>query len=81
MAKAVLVIDMPERCLDCIMRNENDVCVMQSPEANEKYSTWGELKEHCPLKPMPEKHTFFTGISRAWKEGWNACIDAICGEE
>lgn len=41
----------------------------------------------CPLKPMPEKkekvvkgHSMGI-VSCAFADGWNDCINAICGEE
>lgn len=73
MAKAVLVMDMPGKCMDCPCEYEGRCEV--------KFGIYVSLNEKpslCPLKPMPEK-------KKGWLSdrgrGWNACIDAICGKE
>ena len=78
MAKAILVMDMPEKCMDCPCEYEGRCEV--------KFGIYVSLNEKpswCPLKPMPEKRepnplsdsNYFEAM------GWNACIDAICGKE
>jgi len=85
MAKAVLVMDMPEKCGKCDLficyrqyAGDPGDCfcgeTRQSTQPNDK-PLW------CPLKPMPEKMERYLAVSDIWKEGWNACIDAICGKE
>ena len=87
MSKSVLVIDTPERCIDCeIGQNYSNIietCV-SCPIAG-KSALDGEaesIPDWCPLKPLPEK---MTGVAQTdhWnsiKEGWNECIDEITGE-
>nr|DAZ20358.1 MAG TPA: hypothetical protein [Caudoviricetes sp.] len=86
MSKSVLVIDTPERCIDCeIGQNYSNIietCV-SCPIAG-KSALDGEaesIPDWCPLKPLPEK---MTGVAQTdhWnsiKEGWNECIDEITG--
>ena len=89
MNKAVLVMDMPESCLDCqfcIELNEGieaecslvvdpcDDCSFR--EIDEDYC---QGKPYwCPLKMIPEKIKFDSLINGTYEKGWNACIDEIC---
>lgn len=68
MSKAVFVMDMPEKreCRYC-----------------EIYETCRQRWKPCPLKPIPEKKPEYLSINseKGYCDGWNACIDAICGGE
>lgn len=84
MSKAVLVIDMPEKCLECPMLNGNDECILQDEDANFKADTWDDLKKNCPLVPMPEEKPTEekNGIIELFcNTGWNAYRKAIGGTE
>lgn len=86
MSKSVLVMETPERCIDCeIGQNYSNIietCVY-CPIAG-KSALDGEaesIPDWCPLKPLPEK---MTGVASTdhWnsiKAGWNGCIDEITG--
>lgn len=91
MSKSVLVIDTPERCIDCEIgqdySNIIEICV-SCPIAG-KSALDGEaesIPDWCPLKPLPEKKEYIVPIDNveAQKDfiavGWNACIDEITGE-
>lgn len=95
MSKSVLVIDTPERCIDCEIgqdySNIIEICV-SCPIAG-KSALDGEaesIPDWCPLKPLPEKMKvtrlyngeYFKagGKPPSYKIGWNKCIDAIAGE-
>ncbi|MCD8208078.1 MAG: hypothetical protein LUD72_09090 [Bacteroidales bacterium] len=85
MSKAILVINMPERCMGCI-----------EAEAVEKEKRWyckanGETIENmdimpnwCPLMPKPQKLEPATHLNNLDKSsfniGWNACVDALEGK-
>ena len=87
MAKAVLVMDMPECCVDCCCgyferytKELNLVCGATGEDANNvRKPDW------CPLRELPEKITdlksgyedISTSIRRV---GWNACLDEILEE-
>ena len=96
MSKAILVIDMPNRCNDCpfvdSMRthwNYDDFTYYC--EANE-YERIKEIKygeedksipkpDWCPLKMLPEKRIQDNPNGRnMYRAGWNDCIDDILGE-
>lgn len=86
MSKSMLVIDTPERCIDCeIGQNHSNIletCV-SCPVAG-KWAIDKEVEsipDWCPLKPLPEKMAGVV-LTEHWggvKKGWNACIDAITG--
>lgn len=86
MAKAVLIMDMPEQvCQKCTLcyETENDdeyLCC-----ATGKLVPDGEKPNWCPLRELPEKreinHNKNHYISNFWTDaksvGWNACLDEI----
>ena len=81
MSKAVLVMDMPKRCYECPFGNDDAECDVVGRHFNQKK----EKPDWCPLRPMPEKKPEEVPIAYthfgAYKDGWNACIDAIGGGE
>lgn len=82
MAKAVLIIDMPEDCTMCKFWNsKDDECYATGVEELSLNSE--EAKpDWCPLRELPEKipelksgyEDLSTSIRRV---GWNACLDEI----
>ena len=88
MAKAVLIMDMPEQvCQKCTLcyETENDdeyLCC-----ATGKLVPDGEKPDWCPLRELPERKE--TLCTQKWytngywsdemKAGWNECLDAIEG--
>lgn len=92
MAKAILVMDMPEKCGKCDLficyrqyAGDPGDCfcgkTRQSTLPNDKPS-W------CPLNKVPSKYAEkdYTPIKdkrydNGYEDGWNACIDAIRGKE
>lgn len=92
MSKSVYVMDMPKNgCMDCdICRSSlfKTICGITGNGVSGNHERGG-FPNDCPLKPMPDKmepelfsvsplvKEYFTEYNR----GWNACIDAICGEE
>lgn len=97
MSKAVLVMDMPDVCMDCefcmeIHEGLEACCILVAD--NDDSSFCREIDDYCqgkpewcPMKPLPEKKEVCgkypqpDRIVPSYKIGWNACIDAICGEE
>lgn len=84
MAKAVLIMDMPEDCTMCKFWNSKD---------NECYATGVEelslnseeaKPDWCQLRELPEREEElpvekyeFGGLGKAFTSGWNACLDEI----
>lgn len=88
MKKAVLLMDVPEKCLDCNLcvldtdgsiscyYNKREIC--SNVEENNSRPDW------CPLKPLPKRKEI-TETYRwedrlpSFKCGWNWCLDEITG--
>ena len=83
MAKAVLIMDMPEYCADCCCgyferytKELNLVCGATGEDANNVAKP-----DWCPLRELPEKanHPDYCDNGR-FDKGWNACLDEILEE-
>ena len=82
MAKAVLVMDMPEQvCQKCTLYYETEddeyLCC-----AVGKLVPDGEKPDWCPLRELPEKipdleHGYENVEKSIIRTGWNACLDAL----
>lgn len=83
MSKAVLIMDMPSSCEECILRNEG-ACFPVSKE-NSICGVYYTMKEGrkpdwCPLRELPKKKSVYT--NGHYSDGYNACIDELLkGEE
>lgn len=71
--KAVIVIDMPEKCLKCSYKS--DCQDFENTETRPKT---------CPLRALPKKrpikeHYSYT-YERTYEQGWNRVIEEITGE-
>lgn len=79
--KAVLVIDMPNRCIECpcgcYMRDGTVACGVIDLGTTEE----SPRPEWCPLKPMPKKEEHKKGLCSdfilGYEEGWNDCLEEI----
>ena len=50
-------MEMPKHCIDCpcmVDKYSGDNCCLQSEEANEKITSWDDMKAGCPLVELPE---------------------------
>lgn len=95
MAKAILIMDMPERCDKCPLllkipqKNGLALCLARPTNGQEEYNPKREKSwrpDWCPLRELPEKKKIlsveeyeFGGLGKAFTSGWNACLDAIEG--
>ena len=86
MKKAVLLMDVPETCLDC------NLCVLDTDGSISCYynkreicSNVGENNSRpnwCPLRPLPDRKEItetYKWEDRSFKCGWNWCLDEITG--
>lgn len=73
MSKAVLVMDMPDKCLHCKLQD------FATCRITKKCHTGDNRPSDCPLRPLPKKQklTFIEPGQDAITLGWNACIEAI----
>lgn len=84
--KAILVIDMPESCIDCKFM-KHGICLAYKSERrmnDEEYYSCDEVKPSwCPLKPMPSYKAVDLNDTRdvvMFCHGWNTCLNEITGE-
>lgn len=91
MAKAVLVMDMPESCFGCNFLYCDGDTNLDSCQAREKArpvdSETYKKPNWCPLRELPERKDElpvekyeFGGLGKAFTSGWNACLDEILKE-
>ena len=88
MKKAVLLMDIPETCLDC------NLCVLDTDGSISCYynkreicSNVGENNSRpnwCPLRPLPDRKEITETYKwedrlPSFKCGWNWCLDEITG--
>ena len=81
MAKAVLVMDMPESCFGCNFMycdEESDTETCQAMETARDIDLIEDRPDWCPLRELPEKanHPAYCDNGR-FDKGWNACLDMI----
>ena len=84
MAKAVLVMDMPECCADCQLADD-DPSGLYCPLADDYYDGTDSAEDKaswCPLRELPEKipelkHGYESVEKSILRKGWNACLDEI----
>ena len=83
MSKSVLVIETPKTCAECPLSffadpdgSDDMFCMLAKDDRIEEAFTvragW------CPLKPMPGRNVW---DKKDFADGWNACINAMRGEE
>lgn len=91
MSKAVLVMDMPERCDKCLLllkipqKDGLALCLARPTNGQEEYNPKREKSwrpDWCPLRKLPEKmpdleHGYENVEKSIIRTGWNACLDAI----
>ena len=88
MAKAVLVMDMPESCSKCKFMYEFQgikkcqlMNVLNGGASRVSQNSFTEKRhEKCPLRVLPEKehnNNEYDEYLDGCDAGWNACLDAI----
>ncbi|MED9905264.1 MAG: hypothetical protein UFG06_13925 [Lachnospiraceae bacterium] len=87
MAKAVLVIEMPENCNQCDSCIIGSVvfCGISGKKIEQEIMNESKTSEKCPLRELPKKKNYEklsdTNPAKAWGNGWNACLDEIEGRK
>ena len=87
MSKAILVMDMPDSCLDCRFCREIDegieACceIMDEPNDSTIYRMIEDYcqcrPDLCSLKEIRKKLKYDNGIYNGEVKGWNRCLDKI----
>lgn len=85
MNKAILVIDMPKCCDECLALDDNGdypYCLITGECRGYTFRVREQKMDKCPLKSVPnkrkEKYAADVGDRDCgFIDGWNACIDEI----
>lgn len=86
MAKAVLIMDMPDDCIMCKFQNtDDDECYATGSEELSLGDFEKTKPDWCPLRELPEKKDTLTTLechsngkwTESMKAGYNACLDEI----
>lgn len=95
MSKAVLVMNMPERCVKCPLlltlpqKDGLALCIARPKNGQEEYNPKHEISwrpDWCPLRELPEKipelkHGYESVEKSILRKGWNACLDEILKDD
>lgn len=89
MAKAILVIDMPKSCKQCLFCRGLNACKLKKYLVGDRICTIytvdkqimeGGKPDWCPLRELPERSDHPEHCDNGmFDAGWNACLDAIEG--
>ena len=83
MSKGIIVVDVPENCMECEYRLTNGYCIPSRKDIF-KFALSKQKPDWCPIQPMPEKKPL-TGeassprdvLEEVLRAGYNTCIDEI----
>lgn len=93
MSKAMLILDTPKTCFDCIFCFEldegiNACCSVMSDENDE--GLYRDIQcdgdycqgkpDWCPLKELPKRRKYNEEYFNGDVKGWNDCLKTILGE-
>lgn len=91
MSKGILIMDMPDSCLDCKFCREIDegieVCceIMDEPDDSSlcrMIEAYCQCRPNwCPIKELPEKMKYCNGTYNGEVKGWNLCLEEILKED
>lgn len=82
MAKAILIMNMPECCAYCQLADDDPgglYCVFADNYYDGSDSS-EDRASFCPLRELPEKketNYYMNNKEKGIVEGWNACLDEI----
>lgn len=88
MKKAVLLMDVPETCLDCnlcVLDTDGSIsCYYNKREICSNVEENNSRPEWCPLRPLPDRKEITETYKwedrlPSFKCGWNWCLDEITG--
>lgn len=88
MKKAVLLMNVPEKCLDCnlcVLDMDGSIsCYYNKREICSNVGENNSRPEWCPLRPLPDRKEITETYKwedrlPSFKCGWNWCLDEITG--
>lgn len=84
MAKAILIIDIPQNCFACKLQNYANCKVVEGCHVGNNRPDW------CPLQELPEKNpnnpelapgTYYReDVYEVYKKGWNDLYDKLVNQ-
>lgn len=83
MEKAILIMDMPERCNNCYAAYMSTTGEFICRASREKIPPKPRKRpDWCPLRELPEKKELYLSINneKGYCVGFNDCLDDILGE-
>lgn len=93
MGKAVLIVDMPDTCVDCrfcieLDEGVNACCEVMTDPKNDKlcrmidcgFGYCQDIPFWCPLNELPERRYYGREYFNGDVKGWNDCLKVITGE-
>ena len=82
MSKAILIIEMPDRCYDCPLNYDSIGCRADSKclvdFSDLEFDESKEKHKNCPLKPIPKQMEVPNGIynfTTGCMTGFNDCVE------
>lgn len=89
--KAILVIDMPENCMDCNLSYDCCCCSITNTgfyDYEDNFDPNENILENCPLSPLPDPINLRQYIDNSaldmdgilayqYAQGWNDCLQEI----
>lgn len=91
MSKGIIVVDIPENCLNCgckLCFDRSYYCGAKARYLDDwEFDIQNEKPDWCPIRSMPEKKEVCgrypqpDGVTASFKSGWNACIEEILGNK
>ena len=86
MKKAVLLMNVPEKCLDCnlcVLDMDGSIsCYYNKREICSNVGENNSRPEWCPLKSLPEEDHedhYPNELEYGYADGWNDCLREITG--
>ena len=77
--KAILMIEMPEDCVEC-NQFAFECCHTMKREIERENIVQCKRPSWCPLRPMPQKKNTDFHPNIVYANGWNDCLKTILGE-
>lgn len=88
MIKGIIVVDVPEDCLNCDLRSATGYCLPGHKNVFRMSMMWSKPKD-CPVKQLPERKPpskltpspMIDHYYTDYDKGWNDCLDTILSDK
>ena len=84
MSKAMLIMDMPNNCIDCMLSYDSASCQITGERFwKDGFEPNNQILHNCPLRPAPtlKEDNSIIHLERyeGYLEGWNDCVREMLG--